>query len=429
VPSVALLCSMAVLAAVLIGVIRSPGQRSEAVWAVPGALLVVAVGLVPLHVALTTMRHLAPTLAFLAAMFVIAHVADRAGLFDVAAAFLRRAGGRGMGALLAAVAVTAVLVTTVLSLDATAVLFTPIVVAATRHRTDRNQALLATAFLANGASLLLPVANLTNLLAIDQLGLSFPAFAARMALPTVTAAVVITVGCRVLAPAADVSGLVSGSGQPLAEPDLEPGPERGGGWSTDARWVAVGLGGLLVAFVVASLDHIGPAPVAVVGAAALAIVAVTRGLTGPRAVARAVDPAFLAFVAALGVVVAAPARHGLTSAVADRLPAGTGLLALLAVAFGAALLANLVTNLPATLVLLPAIGAHRPAFLLAALIGVNVGPNLTVTGSLATLLWRKIVRRDHVEPTTGAFFRVTLVTTPIALATATVALWLSLQVV
>jgi len=419
---------MAILAVVLIGVIRSPGQRSEAMWAVPGAVLVVAAGLVPLHVALTTVRHLAPTVAFLAAMFVIAHVADRSGLFDVAADFLRRADGRGAGSLLAAVAVVAVLVTTVLSLDATAVLLTPIVVAATRHRTDRNRALLATAFLANGASLLLPVANLTNLLAIDQLGLSFPAFAARMVLPTLTAAVVITVGCRVLAPAVSLD-----DADAVDVLRIEAGPEttptRDAGSSTDARWVAIGVGVVLVAFVIASLDHVGPAPVAVAGAAVLAALALSRGLTAPRALARAVDPAFLAFVAALGVVVAAPARHGLTSAVADRLPAGTGLLALLGVAFGAALLANLVTNLPATLVLLPAIGAHRPAFLLAALIGVNVGPNLTVTGSLATLLWRKIVRREHVEPGSGAFFRVTLLTTPIALGAATVALWCSLRLV
>ena len=418
---------MAVLAAVLIAVIRSSGQRSEALWAVPAAVLVVVVGLVPVQVAADTVRHLAPTLVFLAAMFVIAHVADRAGLFDLAATFLRRSGRRGAGALLAAVALSAVAVTTVLSLDATAVLFTPVVVAAVRGRTDRNQALLATAFLANGASLLLPVANLTNLLAIDQLGLSFPAFAARMALPTLTAAATITLGCRLLAPVVgmDEADEVDEVDDAATATAWAPSDRT----SADVRWVAAGLGVLLVAFVLASLHDIGPAPVAAAGAVVLAIAALGRGLTAPKDLAGAVDPAFLAFVAALGVVVAAPARHGLTSAVADRLPAGTGLIALLGVAFGAALLANLVTNLPATLVLLPAIGAHRPAFLLAALIGVNVGPNLTVTGSLATLLWRKIVRREDVEPSSGAFYRVTLVTTPTALAAATVALWMSLRVV
>ena len=96
-------------------------------------------------------------------------------------------------------------------------------------------------------------------------------------------------------------------------------------------------------------------------------------------------------------------------------------------AFGAALLANVVTNLPATLVLLPALAGRPTALLLAALLGVNIGPNLTVTGSLATLLWRRIVRRVRAEPARGSFTRVTAVTTPVALAAATAALWAGLQ--
>lgn len=398
-------------------------------WSVPAAILVVAVGWVAPADALDTLQRLAPTLGFLAAMFVLARLADGAGVFQAVARRLERAGDRGPGALLVAVAAGAVAVTTVLSLDATAVLLTPVVVATTRRRPDRDRSLLATVFLANGASLLLPVANLTNLLAFEQLGLTFTAFAGRMALPTVVAAVTITLGCRLFAgtlPAGAVAAAPApstGSPGPHGFPiDADPTPA-----GRDAGWVVAGIGGLLVAFVAAGAAGVEPAIVGVLGAVILGGAGLARRTVSIAEVARAADPGFLAFVAALGIVVAAPAGLGLTGWVADRLPEGGSLLALLAVAFGAAVLANLVTNLPALLVLLPAIGGDRPSLVLAALIGVNIGPNLTVTGSLATLLWRRIVRAEGVEPGRGPFVRVGWITTPVAVAGATGALWVSLQ--
>lgn len=418
----ALLASLAVLAAVLVGVVGADGRRSELWWSGPAAVLVLAVGLVDVDTAAETVRDLAPTLVFLAAMFVVAAVADAAGLFQLAAGALGRAGRRGETAQLVAVAVAAVAVTTVLSLDATAVLLTPVVIATTRGRTGRDRSLLATVFLANGASLLLPVANLTNLLALDQLDLSFPAFAARMALPTLAAATVITIGCRYLTPDRPAGGPTLD--RPATAADQIEQVDR-----VSATLVGAALGVLLVAFVAASVVGVEPAPVAVVGALVVAAIGVGRRQVAGATLARSVDGRFLAFVAALGVVVAAPAEQGLTRFVADRLPDGTGLASLLAVAFGAALLANVVTNLPATLVLLPALAGRPTALLLAALIGVNVGPNLTVTGSLATLLWRRVVRRADAEPPLASFTRVTLVTTPIAVAAATGALWVSLGMV
>lgn len=455
-PSLPLVCSLVILAGVLVAVVRSHSSRDMVAWTAPAAVLVLATDLVDLDAAADTTRDLAPTLLFLAAMFVVAQVADAAGLFDLAAQGLARAGHHSESALLVAVATGAVAVTTVLSLDATAVLFTPVVVAATRHRPSQDRSLLATVFLANGASLLLPVANLTNLLALDQLDLGVPAFAARMALPTLAAAVVTTIGCRVLTPPAPGT---HGSGHPEPAPSPpsgfspDPAPssprpsalapltarglvDRSEGGSVpqrrptmDATIVALGLAVLLVAFVGSSVAGVEPVAVAAVGAVVLGAIAAARRCIGPVALARSVDVGFLAFVAALGVVVSAPAEQGLTRFVADRLPSGTGLGSLLLVAFGAALLANVVTNLPATLVLLPALAGRPSALLLAALIGVNIGPNLTVTGSLATLLWRRVVRAGGVEPPLRSFARVTVVTTPLAIAAATLALWTSLRLV
>jgi arsenical pump membrane protein len=87
-----------------------------------------------------------------------------------------------------------------------------------------------------------------------------------------------------------------------------------------------------------------------------------------------------------------------------------------------------VNNIPATLVLLPVLAAGPTARLLALLVGVNVGPNVTYTGSLATLLWRRVVRVEELEPSRRAFFRLGLLATPLALVLSMVALWLTLQV-
>jgi arsenical pump membrane protein len=108
-------------------------------------------------------------------------------------------------------------------------------------------------------------------------------------------------------------------------------------------------------------------------------------------------------------------------------PAGSGLLALLGIAAVAAVLANIVNNLPATLVLLPLTAASGPAAILAVLIGVNIGPNLTYVGSLSNLLWRRVLRRYDVPAPVGEYTRLGLCTVPTALVIAVLALWASVR--
>lgn len=109
------------------------------------------------------------------------------------------------------------------------------------------------------------------------------------------------------------------------------------------------------------------------------------------------------------------------------MPTGGSLWSLLAVAVLAAVLANLANNLLAILLLLPAAAAGGPGTVLAALIGVNVGPNLTYVGSLATLLWRRALRARDAGPAVGEVLRLGALTVPAALLAATVALWLVLR--
>ena len=127
------------------------------------------------------------------------------------------------------------------------------------------------------------------------------------------------------------------------------------------------------------------------------------------------------------MIVAAASAHGLDTAVHAVLPTGGSLPDLLGIAAVSAILANLVNNLPATLMLVPVAAAAGPGPVLATLIGVNIGPNLTYVGSLATLLWRRSLRHHGSAPDLGEFTRLGLLTVPAGLVIAVLALWVSLR--
>src|SRR6266542_2879551 len=372
-PALAEAVALLLLAGTLAFAVVRPRGLPEAVAAVPAAALVVALGILPAGRALRELRDLGPTIGFLAAVLVLAELCEREGLFEAAGHWMA---GASMGRpvrLLSLVFAVGAAVTVVLSLDATVVLLTPVVFQpAARLRLRPKPQVYACTHLANSASLLLPVSNLTNLLAFRSSGLSFVRFGA----PRCAVAV-----------------------------------------------LAVTLAG----FGVASLPGVEEALVAALGALVLAVPAVAGGRAGIADLLRAAALPFLAFVAALGVVVAAVSAAGLGNAVERLVPAGASLPALLAVAATAALLANLVNNLPAILLLLPAVSAAGPGPVLAALVGVNVGPNLTYVGSLATLLWRRALRARDAEPPVGEFLRLGALTVPAALLCATLALWVALR--
>jgi arsenical pump membrane protein len=185
----------------------------------------------------------------------------------------------------------------------------------------------------------------------------------------------------------------------------------------------------LTGFVLVSLAGLNPAWAALAGALVLSVRALSRRHTTLRGLAGAAGPLFCLFVLALGVMVKAVVDNGLGEAIGRVLPHGSSLPALLAVAGVAAVLANLINNLPAVLALVPLAATGGAGPVLAALIGVNLGPNLTYVGSLATLLWRRVLRERDEEPVLGDFTRLGLATVPATLAAATVALWLMLRAI
>ncbi|MFJ7986510.1 SLC13 family permease [Streptomyces sp. NPDC096351] len=405
--------SVLALAVVLICAVARPFRLPEAVFAVPAAGAVLAVGAVSSGALREEAERLGPVIGFLAAVLVLARLCDDEGLFHACGTWMARWARRRPQRLLGAVFVLASLITAVLSLDATVVLLTPVVFA-TAGRMGARPAphSFASAHLSNTASLLLPVSNLTNLLAFTATGLGFTRFALLMLLPWLTAIAVEYVVVRRFF-ARDLAAPAT----PTDPPPPAPVP----------LFALLTVAGTLGGFALASATGVDPAWAAAAGAGVLAVRALVRRTTTPGAIVGAAALPFLAFVLALGIVVRAVVDNGLGSVLAHVLPDGTSLPALLGVAAVAAVLANLINNIPATLALVPLAAASGPGAVLAVLLGVNIGPNLTYAGSLATLLWRRIAH-DHDHPVgLGEFSRLGLLTVPAALAVSTVALWGSLH--
>ncbi|MDT9682829.1 ArsB/NhaD family transporter [Streptomyces sp. TRM76323] len=407
--------SVAALVVVLVCAVVRPFRWPEAAFAVPAAALVVATGAIGPDAVREEAARLGPVIGFLAAVLVLAKLCDDEGLFHACGTWMARWAHRRPRRLLGAVFFLASLITAALSLDATVVLLTPVVFAtAARMGARPGPHVYASAHLSNTASLLLPVSNLTNLLAFTATGLTFTRFALLMLLPWLAAiAVEYAVFRRFFA----------------ADLDAPAEPVEGREAPELPLFALVTVAATLGGFAAASAAGVDPAWVAASGAAVMAVRALARRRTTPTAIVRSAALPFLAFVLALGIVVRAVVDNGLGPALGAVLPDGTSLPALLGTAALAALLANLINNLPAVLALVPLAAPSGPGAVLAVLLGVNIGPNLTYAGSLATLLWRRIAHHHGHGVELGEFTLLGLLTVPAALLASTLALWVSLALV
>ena len=407
----ALTLALVALALVLGYAMVRPHGWPEAAAAVPAAAILIALGAISWQDATAEVGHLLPVVGFLAAVLVLARLCDDEGLFHAAGVAMARSSDGCQQRVFAMLFVIAAATTAVLSLDATVVLLTPVVLATARTlAVPAKPHAYATAHLANTASLLLPVSNLTNLLAFSAAGITFLQFAAVMTLPWLTAIAAEFVLLRW-----------------VFVRDLAVVPKRGDADPAEVPvFVLVVLAATLVGFAVASMLGFSPAWAALAGAVVLGVRGLVQGRTSVKSIATAVDVPFLAFVLCLGVVVDAVMVNGLQTAMRDVVPSGDTFPALLGVAAVAAVLSNVVNNLPAVLVLLPLVASSGPAVVLAVLIGVNIGPNLTYVGSLANLLWRGVVRRD-ISTGFVEFSRIGLCTAPATLVASVLALWVGIR--
>ncbi|MGH8898088.1 MAG: SLC13 family permease [Egibacteraceae bacterium] len=370
-------------------IIIRPGGAPEWVYAVTGLGALAALGRVPLSEAVHTLSRTGPVLVFLLAVTVLADAVERVGLFDALALTAGRAARNSGQRLLAGILLVAFLVTTVLSLDATAVLLTPAVVAVIRlTRAPALPLVLGTVYVANAGSLLLPVSNLTNLLAANRLrgglGLAAAMWPAQLAVLLMLWGLLAWWHRRALR-------------RPLSA-DL-PAPTTA---ITDHRAAAVCAGATIALLPAFLLTHGWPLAGSTVAAAAVAC-----AFTDPRRTR--IPWGVGAFVAALFVLVdaasAGPLGAFAQAAVHGAGPVRAGLVGAVA--------ANVLNNLPAFLLLAPGVANGAP--LRGLLAGVNIGANLSMIGSLATLLWLACLRPKGMAPSPLQFLKWGLVVTPLTL--------------
>jgi arsenical pump membrane protein len=391
-----------------------PRGIPEWMWICSGALVLVAARLLPVRAALHAIREGADVYLFLTGMMLLAELAREEGVFDwVADLAVRHARGTAHR-LFFWIYVAGIGVTALLSNDATAVVLTPAVLAAVRRaKVMPRPHLLACALIANAASFLLPISNPANLVVY---GAQLPSLGVWMRIflfPSLISVAATFVCLRGLS-RKDLAGETAPVGEPYR---LEPG-----GWLALA-----GIGITAVGLLIASAVHVPlGAPTLGAGLVTLLLVAL-RDRSAPRNAIQNVAWSVLPLVAGLFMLVEALNRAGmlrLTRAGLDWLAAAPAGVGKFCGGFAIALLSNVMNNLPAGLAAGAALQhtAQHGVLAHAVMIGVDLGPNLSVTGSLATILWLIALRRDGVEITGWEFLKVGIVVMPVALALALLAL-------
>jgi arsenical pump membrane protein len=389
------------------GVLIRPWRLPEALWAGLGALVLVTAGWLPWRDAVAAVGKGLDVYLFLAGMMLLSEVARREGLFDWLAAFaVRRAKGSARRLFLLVYAV-GVVVTIFLSNDATAVVLTPAVfAAATAAGADPLPYLFVCAFVANAASFVLPISNPANLVLYDNHMPPLLVWLAHFTVPSVLSIAATFVVLAML----DRTNLRAPVRRTADHRDLSAG----------AYVALLGIGATAVLLLGVSLADIQLGlPTCVAGMMTAAIVLIYKR-EAPWATLKGISWLVLPLVAGLFVLVEGLGHTGLLADLAIRLQhaaeADAGATAWGA-GIGLAFLCNLVNNLPAGLIASQtAIAAHAPQTVTdALLIGVDLGPNLSITGSLATILWLTALRREGHAVTFGRFFARGLVVMPPAL--------------
>jgi arsenical pump membrane protein len=396
------------------GVIARPWNLPEFIWAAAGAALLVLFNLLSWPDALVAAAKGTDVYFFLVGMMLLAEVARKEGLFDWLAAQAVQSAKGSARRLFLIIYIVGTAVTVLLSNDATAVVLTPAVYAATRAaKVEPLPYLFICAFIANAASFVLPISNPANLVVFGAQMPPLFEWLRYFALPSAAAISTTYVALRLTQRRAlDAGVAVVGQMPPL---------------TLGGKLVACGI--VLTAVVLLGASTLGRdlgLPTFVAGTA-VTITVLATGRQSPVPVLKDVSWSVLPLVAGLFILVEGMNRTGVLPSLAQILksaaaasPHVTSWIA----GIGAAIAANLINNLPMGLIAATTSQAAQvPERITGAiLIGVDLGPNLSVTGSLATILWLIALRREGEHVAAWQFLKLGLVIMPPALLLALLAL-------
>jgi len=394
-----------------------PRRIPEAIWACLGAGLLLAFHLVPFPEALGAVTKGYDVYLFLTGMMVLAELARREGVFDWLAGIAMRAAAGSRAKLFALIYLVGIVVTTVLSNDATAVVLTPAVYAVMkRAKGDPLPYLFACAFIANAASFVLPISNPANLV---MFGNNLPPLLPwlRIFLLPAGAAILATYLTMRLLFRRTLQGEVP---KPSILEDLR--------LSTAGKLTVLGVIAIAGVLLVCSATGKSLGLPTCITALAITLFITLWDRQAPLVVGRGVSWSVLPLVAGLFVIVDALDSAGglqLARNLLDKLTEWPPLAANLTTAFGFAVVSNLINNLPVALIGASALQASVGSGHLAnaMLMGIDLGPNLSVTGSLATILWLIALRRENLQVSAWSFLKVGAIVMPVALLLAGLFLW------
>ncbi|KQQ40280.1 arsenic transporter [Duganella sp. Leaf126] len=399
-----------ITAITMLGIVVRPWRLPEAVWAGLAVAALLGFALIDTAQTLAGVARGADVYLFLAGMMLLAELGRRHGVFDWLAAHAARAAGGSGHRLFLLVYLAGTVVTVLLSNDATAVVLTPAVYAVARAvDAEPVPYLLLCAFVANAASFVLPVSNPANLV---MFGAHMPGLADWLALfllPSV-AAIVVTYAILYYRLRADLPATIRST---VDVPLLAAG----------GRVTLAALAGtaLLLGLASALRWPLGPVTLAAgVGALLLASVSGRQSPLGP---VRALSWDVLLMVAGLFVLIEALQAHGVVAALGAQLQRLQAAQPRLADGIAGVVLAfscNLFNNLPAGLLGAATLDhvAADPSLRAAALIGIDLGPNLSVSGSLATILWLTALRREGLAFSGARFLKLGVLVMPASLLAA-----------
>jgi len=417
-----MILTLCIFVLTLILIMVRPKPLNEATAALLGAILMLATSIISPSQAYDVLKTTANILLFFLGLMVICAVADRAGFFEWSAfRAVKLANGKGRRLLLVLFGL-GTLITTFFSNDATALILTPIVyVVVTRLKLNPLPYVFACAFIANTASMMLPISNPVNLLAVDQFGLTLGQYLRFLLLPTILAILInVALFAIIFRKAISASFKYDGTGFSVKVDGF-------------FLFTCVGLALTALGYIFASLYGLPLSWPALGGAAVL----LTGGFLFRRLTLKRVNSSIswsiLLFIFSLALLVKGLDNAGVTHTLGEalaHLSSKGSLGAILATSFGTAIGSNLINNWSMMMVSVSSLGnistsipSLNQGLIYSSIVGADLGPNIAILGSLSSMLWLVILRQRGLDIHPMQYLKLGLMVAPPMLIAAALGLY------